>query len=384
MRILILGAGAVGLWVGGRLAYAGHQVTFVARGLGLEALRTRGLTLTFGDQTLRLHDFTVTPGVSEAFRDLPPYDLVCLTVKAYDAVGAAEELQRAWPHPLPVVTFQNGVGSQEAVTHILGGSSVIVGTLTTPVAMPAPATVEAGGGFRRGIGLAPTHPSQNPGPIVQAFREAGFPTRIYDDEQAMLWSKLLLNVLANATCAILDMTPGEVYADGRLFRLEHRAIHEALAVMRALGVGMVNLPGYPVRLLAPWLPELPSVVLQPALRHLVAGGRGGKMPSMHLDLSRRKGKTEVSYLNGAVAHFGREAGVPVPVNQVLTDVLEGLAAGRLAWDDFRRQPERLLAMIVPGAPSGPGAGAGVAERHPPRPGSTLHWPAHSGQPGRPV
>jgi 2-dehydropantoate 2-reductase len=66
---------------------------------------------------------------------------------------------------------------------------------------------------------------------------------------------------------------------------------------------------------------------------------------MHLDLSRGKGKTEVSFLNGAVARFGREVGVPTPVNQVLTDVLEGLAAGRLAWDDFRRQPERLLAEV---------------------------------------
>jgi len=369
MRVLILGAGAVGLWVGGRLAHAGHQVTFVARGLTLEALRIQGLTLTFGDQSLRLRHLTVTPEVGAAFRDLPPYDLVCLTVKAYDAAGAAEELRAAWPHPIPVVTFQNGVGSQEAVIHILGGSSVIVGTLTTPVAMPAPATVEAGGGSRRGIGLAltcllagtlqpdvrrnasgqtrHTHPPQSLRPIVQAFREAGFPTRIYNDDRAMLWSKLLLNLPANATCAILDMTPGQVYADSRLFRLEHRAIREALMVMRALGVGMVNLPGYPVRLLAPWLPELPSVVLQPALRRLVAGGRGGKMPSMHLDLFRGKGKTEVSYLNGAVVRFGREAGVSAPVNQVLTEVLEELAAGRLAWDDFRRRPERLLAMIVP-------------------------------------
>ncbi len=346
MRVLVVGAGAVGLWLGGRLAQAGHRVTFVARGLTWEALRLQGLRLVRNGEEARVASFSVVPGVAAAFADHSGYDLCCLTVKAYDAGTAAEELRAATGRPPPVVTFQNGVGSQEQVARVLGEAMVIIGTLTTPVTVPAPATVQAGGGPRRGIGLSASHPSHNLEPIAEAFRQAGFPTHIYPDHQAMLWSKLLLNMMANATCAILDMTPGEVYADPRLFAIEHRALLETLAVMRARGARPVNLPGYPVGFLVPWLEKVPPALLRPLLERAVVGGRGGKMPSMHLDLSRGKGRTEVRFLNGAVARCGPGAGVPTPVNEMLTQVLEGLAAGRLARDEFRRRPERLLGELA--------------------------------------
>ncbi len=122
-------------------------------------------------------------------------------------------------------------------------------------------------------------------------------------------------------------------------------LRECLRVMRALGYRPVDLPGTPVRALAFAIEYLPQALAQPILKRAVGGGRGGKMPSFHIDLHGGRGQTEVRWLNGAVARYGSERGVPAPVNQKLTDTLEALSAGRLDRADFRRQPEKLLRLI---------------------------------------
>jgi len=158
----------------------------------------------------------------------------------------------------------------------------------------------------------------------------------------MKWSKLLLNILANASPAILDMPPDEVFADSRLSMLEMTAFREALAVMRGMGLSPVSLPDYPVPLFAWALSTLPLVLLRPLLQRLVAGGRGGKMPSLHIDLSRGKEKSEVEYLNGAVVRAARQSGMRVPANEGLYTVLVGIVRGEIPWEDCQGRPEALL------------------------------------------
>jgi 2-dehydropantoate 2-reductase len=86
-------------------------------------------------------------------------------------------------------------------------------------------------------------------------------------------------------------------------------------------------------------------VAQLVLKRAVSAGRGGKMPSFHTDLHGGRGQTEVRWLNGAVAAYGAQLGVPTPVNRVLTETLESLSAGRLSKENFHRQPEALLRLI---------------------------------------
>jgi 2-dehydropantoate 2-reductase len=114
--------------------------------------------------------------------------------------------------------------------------------------------------------------------------------------------------------------------------------------MRASGHTVVDLPGTPVRALAAAL-GLSPFVAQRLLRRVVGAGRGGKMPSFHTDLQAGRGKTEVRWINGAVARQGAERGVPTPVNQALTEIVEALSAGKLNRDEFRRRPEALLRLI---------------------------------------
>jgi 2-dehydropantoate 2-reductase len=371
MRILIIGAGAIGLWLGARLIQAGHEVTLVARGRVAEALVTDGIRLVLAGEVTWIRDFTLATHIDAALPAGASYDAACLTMKAYDVAGAVDEMQVVGTAgrvalPARIICFQNGLGSEETAAARLGADRIIAGTITTPVSVLGPGMIEPGGSRRRGIGLArfeqgtktddkvTTNNPVNLSPphlvtlsgIAAVFRQAGFNVCTYADYRSMLWSKVLVNMLGNATSAILDLPPAEVYADRRLFRLEYRAVCEALTVMHALGIGLVDLPGVALRWIVPWVVRLPMWVLQPALGRLIASGRGDKMPSLHLDLAAGRGRTEVGYLNGAVARYGQRLGIATPVNQVLTDVLEAITQGDLDWHEFRHRPERLLAEVA--------------------------------------
>jgi 2-dehydropantoate 2-reductase len=178
--------------------------------------------------------------------------------------------------------------------------------------------------------------------LVSALDQAGLNARLYPAAGPMKWSKLLTNLLGNATAAILDLGVTELFADRRLFQVEMRAWGECLAVMQALGYAPVDLPGTPVRALAWAVRTLPRPLAQPVLKRAVGGGRGGKMPSFHLDLYSGRGQTEVGWLNGAVAEHGALHGVAAPVNRRLTEILESLSSGTLDREVFRHRPEALL------------------------------------------
>jgi 2-dehydropantoate 2-reductase len=157
----------------------------------------------------------------------------------------------------------------------------------------------------------------------------------------MKWSKMLTNLIANATSAILDMTAVEVLSHAGLYKLEMGQLRETLAVMEAQDIHVVDLPGTPVRTLAK-IPDRPSF-LRPLVARVLGGGRGGKMPSFHIDLHAGRGKSEVDWLNGAVVRAGQKNMVPTPVNQLLNDTLQALTLGEIPLEEFARQPEKLLA-----------------------------------------
>ena len=119
-------------------------------------------------------------------------------------------------------------------------------------------------------------------------------------------------------------------------------LREALAVMDAKKIPVVPLPRMPTMALAFALRYLPPRWYQPIFRRAIASGRGEKMPSLHMDLSAGKRRSEVSYLNGAVAHHAAEVGLAAPINRALTETLEGIVEGKVAWEEYRRRPERLV------------------------------------------
>lgn len=342
MRFLIVGAGAIGCLVGGRLRAAGHDVTLVTRERLARIVSDSGLRLNLSGETIYVPNIVAVASIREAVFEFGPFDLALFTMKSYDTSTGIRELRAATDRSLTVLSLQNGVGNEQRLAEAFGVDQVMAGVITAPAEMPLPGVIRASEGA---IGLAVLDSVTPPEPVATAFRSAEFETRVYDDWRALKWSKLLLNILGNALPAILDWPPERVFGDPRLFDLEWRAWREARRVMQAQGVRVVSLPGYPLAWGVPLMRWLPQSLLRPMLARAIAGGRGGKMPSLHADLERGKRHSEVTVLNGAVVEAGRGVGVPTPVNSALTDTLMSIVQGQIRWERFRGWPERLLAVV---------------------------------------
>jgi 2-dehydropantoate 2-reductase len=233
------------------------------------------------------------------------------------------------------------VDNEPALAGLLGTDKVIAGTVTSSVARRevGDITLEK----LRGVGLADGHPLSLC--LWEALNGANLNARLYPRPADMKWSKMLTNLMVNATVAILDMQPSAVLAHPGLFRLEISMLREALAVMKAQGISVVDTPRTPVRLLALAV-YLPAFFSRPLMVRTVGGGRGGKMPSFHIDLHAGRGKSEVEWLNGAVARYGEKFGVPAPVNKQLTEILSGMTRGEIPLSEFRGKPEKLLEKLT--------------------------------------
>lgn len=346
LNILVAGAGAIGCFVGGRLAVTGHHVTLLGRPALMNKIGTDGLTLhhpTLPSQIVFPQTVTTLNRLSTT------YDFILVTVKSPDTPQITAELM-ASRLPLTksyIVSFQNGIGNEEKLAASFGSEQVIAGTITIPISMPEQGVIEVSKD-KGGLGLARLQPSQPVQILAGALNQAGLTTETYDNYQAMKWSKLLLNIANNASSAILDQLPTQVIDRTDLFNLEIEALSEAVAVMKAQGLNPVKLPGYPTDwlarlLVARWLPIIfKRAILRPSMR----SGRGSKMPSLQIDLAAGRSTSEVEVLNGAIARVGQQLGIATPVNQALTDILSGLAGGRLDRADFRHQPEKLLQAVA--------------------------------------
>jgi 2-dehydropantoate 2-reductase len=180
--------------------------------------------------------------------------------------------------------------------------------------------------------------------LVATFASTGLNVKVVDDWRSLKWSKLALNVVGNASCAILNVLPNRLVHFENIFTLEIRMIREVRAVMQAMGITPIDLPRYPVKALF-GIASLPSPVARSLMANRVAGARGTKPPSLLLDLRQMKPQTEVDFLNGAVAAAGREYHVPTPVNAVYARVLSDIAHMPQLWAKYRERPDTLFAEV---------------------------------------
>ncbi|WP_040162286.1 ketopantoate reductase family protein [Nigerium massiliense] len=341
MKFLFVGAGAVGTYVGGSLAAAGHDVSFVERARTAVLIQQSGLRLHMDGDTRLVRDVRVYTTAREALA-AGPHDVTVLALKSFETDAVMADLKEcAGPAPLPpVLSLQNGVDNEAAIARHVGEAGVIAGTLTSAIGKPAVGEVIEE--RRRGVGIAAGHPLAPR--VAEALNDARLGARVFPEAAPMKWSKMLTNLIGNATSAILDMPVGALFADDRLYDVEMAVLRECVAVMRGLGLRPVDLPGTPVRALAFGVERVPRFVAKPILQRTLGSARGHKMPSFHIDLQAGR-RTEVAWLNGAVARHGASCGVAAPVNRVLTDTLEGLTSGAIEREQFRRRPEALLALL---------------------------------------
>ena len=343
MNILVFGAGSVGGYLGAHLAKAGHQVTLVARDPAATAIQEHGLRVTENGQSFVVNPAVVT-SLRLAFSDDTKYDLILVCVKSYDVEFAINELVAFCPSPPPLITLQNGIGIEELFVKEFGEEKVIAASLTTPLNRETNQTIVVQRSDR-GLALAPVKAGRRITPLVDLFQNAGITTIAIKKYQDMKWSKAMLNMIGNATSAILNRHPKVIYEYGPTFRVEKAMLREMLKVMDKKKIKPVDLPGVSTKQLVFAIKRLPNAIVQPILGRVVSSGRGEKMPSFHIDLTARKEKNEVRYHNGAVAEAGRLVGVETPVNIALNDIVLKLAKGELDFETFNGNIKQLVVEV---------------------------------------
>jgi 2-dehydropantoate 2-reductase len=334
--VLVIGGGAVGSFLATLLAVGGEDVVV----LDQPGTRT-------GPDEIRLlapDGRRIVAGVTRADDPAacPRPDFAVFAVRMTELATALPTMAR-WPD-VPVVTVENGLGAEEMALAALPDAPVIAASLVAPIAR------DGAGGFiwpkRRGLALAGVRRGGEDVIIrLQAAGTAlGLPVCELPDWRSMKWSKLLTNLTANATCAILGWDPAAVYADRRLFALERLQIREALDVMDSLGIRVSRLPGADVRLLAAGY-RAPRTLGWPILARVVGGARGGKLPSLALHVAGPGGPSEVRWLNGGVARAAAQAGHAAPINATLSVLVEEVAADAASRARLAGNPTALLARI---------------------------------------
>ncbi len=311
MNVYIVGKGAVGTYIGDLLRSVGLDVVYAPRAL----------------DEVAAYDA----------------DVAIVATKAYDTEGAIETLRKALPYPekCVFVSPQNGVGNEERLAAAFGPDNVVAAALTTPIDRDRDGNARPA--KEGGLALAPIGANAYNW-LAATFAGTGVAVKVVEDWRSLKWSKLALNVVANASCAILNVLPNRFVHFDKIFTLEIRMIREVRAVMQAMKIEPIDLPRYPVRALFS-VAALPSPVSRTLLAHSIAGARGTKPPSLLLDLRRAKPQTEVDVLNGAVAAAGLEHRVPAPVNAVYTRVLNDIAHTPPLWAKYREHPDRLEAEV---------------------------------------
>jgi 2-dehydropantoate 2-reductase len=351
ISVLTFGAGAIGTYVGGLLVLAGHRVVFIEQPSVTGELQARGLRLDIStDKHREAHgplivsstSFGCVSSLEEAMQE-GPFEVAIFAMKSFDTVAALEGIKPYVDRMPTILCLQNGVDNEPRIAAVLGPDRVIAGTVTGSIARRAAGDIVLE--KARGIGIAAGHPLSER--LEAVLNTAGLNAHLYPHAADMKWSKVLANLPGSATSAIVDMSPAEVFAHPGLYALEMHMAHEALAVMAVQGVHAVNLPEIPVRALALAI-RLPPFLARPVLMKVVGGGRGGKMPSFHIDLHAGRRKSEVEYLHGAVVRYGEKFGIPTPVSRLLTETLLALVRGEVPISEYSHRPDRLIGLLANG------------------------------------
>ncbi len=298
MRIVIMGAGGLGGYFGARLAAAGNDVAFIARGAHLTAIREHGLRVESALGNLHLRDVVATddPGT------LSPADVVMIAVKLWDTEAAAEAVRPLVRPGTAVVSFQNGVSKDDVLTSILGREAVIGGVGQIGVVIASPGVIRHTGTMAKLIfGELDNTRSSRVEALLDACTAAGIDAEIAENINLAIWQKFAFLVPMSACTASMRSTIGAIRANPQARAFLVDITREVVAVGRALGV---NLADDFVEQRMAFVETLPPQMTA----------------SMQGDLARGN-RLELPWLSGAVVELGKRTGVPTPLNRAVADIL---------------------------------------------------------------
>jgi 2-dehydropantoate 2-reductase len=318
VRIAIVGSGGVGGYFGGRLAASGADVTFLARGAHLEALRARGLRITSPKGDLHLPHVHAAGASTE----IGPVDIVFFAVKLYDSESALAALPPLIGRNTAVVPLQNGVDSVAAVAGAVGREHTAGGTCYVSAVISEPGVIKHTAMDHLIFGELDRVRSPRLLALHDACRPALFQSTLSDDITLDIWNKFVrLSVMSGMT-AVTRSPLGVIHQDPELWQMLQEAVAEAMAVARAKGVAV---PESTVEEVAKAYAALPPQTKS----------------SMLEDLERGR-PLELPWLSGAVVRIGNEVGVPTPTHRFINAVLRPHANGTLRAGSASVSGERMM------------------------------------------
>jgi len=304
MRIAVMAAGAVGGYFGARLAQAGHDVAFVARGRQLEALRAHGLRVESPLGDLHLPDVDVTDDPAT----IGTVDLVLFTVKLWDTMTAADAIKPLLGENTAVVSFQNSVVKDDILRQALGAEHIIGGVCYIAATIAEPGVIRHSGTLAK---LVFGEYDGSLSPRVRQFRDAcagaGIDAEVSDRIEQAIWEKFVFLVGASGTTSLARSAVGPIRSHPRSRAFLHDTMEEVVQVARAQGVPLPA--GYADDRLA-FVDQL----------------NAGMTSSMYHDLEHGN-RLEVDWLSGDVVERGARLGVATPCNRAISDILSIYSGG---------------------------------------------------------
>jgi 2-dehydropantoate 2-reductase len=298
VRIAIVGSGGVGGYFGGRLAAAGADVTFLARGAHLEAMRARGLRITSPKGDLHLPRVSAESDPAA----VGPVDVAFFAVKLYDTDGALAMLPPLVGPQTIVIGFQNGVETVASLTRAVGAAHTAGGVSYVSAVIAEPGVIKHTAMDHLIFGMPDGSRSPQLEALLEACRPAGFQSTLSPDITVEIWTKFVRLSVFSGMTAVTRSPIGAIVNDPELLEMLKAAVRETLAVAHAKGVAVASSIDEDVANAYKALPPQAKA-------------------SMLEDLERGR-RIELRWLSGAVARIGREVGVPTPIHTFINAVLK--------------------------------------------------------------
>ncbi|MGE0669165.1 MAG: ketopantoate reductase family protein [Sphingomonadales bacterium] len=304
MKIAIMGSGGVGGYFGAKLALAGNDVTFIARGAHLDAIRKNGLRVKTDDGEMLVKPAQATDDPAT----IGPVDVVLFTTKLYDTLEAAEQLKPVMGPGTFIITIQNGISGADLIGQVLGRDNVLAGSTYIVSHLEGPGVIHHMGQYQRIVfGELDGRMSNRGRSFETACREAGISVEFSDKVQTTMWEKFIPLTVMSGMTSVTRLPIGPILDDPALAAMVDAAVAEAVSVARARGIE---------------LQEGTAERVQKTVRLAPYDTKS----SMLVDLERGK-KMELPWLSATVASLGEELGVPTPTHKFIATVLKLHAAG---------------------------------------------------------
>jgi 2-dehydropantoate 2-reductase len=299
--VAVLGAGAMGCLLGGKLAEGGLQVTFIDTWKDhVDAMNSKGLKLVGkgGERVLKVN-------ATSDIKTLGTFDVIIVQCKATDTKSATESAKHLFHEGTIAVSFQNGLGNEDIMAEVLGSADKVFGGQTLEGAnMEGPGVARIHTNLASVMGEWRGGTSERCSRLCQIFTRAGLRTEEDANMRKKIWMKAIYNCVVSPLSTLCDLTHRDVYCRDNAIDIAEIITKEALAVARAEGVNVSDKEA------------------RECIDKVIASNQANKS-SMCMDILAKR-RSEIEFINGRVAFLAEKHGIPAPFNRAMVYFVKAL------------------------------------------------------------